>query len=287
MERLSYSQLNGYTGCGERYRLERVLRVPQRPAWALIGGSAFHETTENHDLREHGVDVPDANFVTVFNRKIDEAEEESGLDRSQFRASGRASKQWPDKENEAWWRAEGPTMLLRWINFRRNAPWDIWITPDGMPAVEIEFDLILGDDEIDIKGYIDRVMVDRDGSLIVLDIKTGSRKVTIPRQLGTYKQGILDKWPAVKHVQYGVYWDARTGTTGDTYPLNAYDMGRLEYQYRALSEARRTGLYLPNPSSMCVSCSVNEHCYEYSPEALGHTRPPWVSADDWQEMGGE
>src|SRR5665647_2281373 len=159
MERLSYSQLNGYTGCGERYRLERILRVPQRPAWALVGGSAFHEATERYDLREHGVDVPDPYFATVFDRKIAETEEESGLDRSQFRASGRASKQWPDKENEAWWRAEGPTMFLRWINFRRNAPWDIWITPDGMPAVEIEFDLVLGDDEIDIKGYIDRVFV--------------------------------------------------------------------------------------------------------------------------------
>ena len=59
-------------------------------------------------------------------------------------------------------------------------------------------------------------------------------------------------------------------------------MDRLEYQYRALSEARRTGLYLPNPSSMCVSCSVNEHCYEYNPDALGAVRPPWISVDDWE-----
>lgn len=43
---LSPSQINTMLTCGEQYRLERVVRVPSRPMWAGIGGSAVHKVTE-------------------------------------------------------------------------------------------------------------------------------------------------------------------------------------------------------------------------------------------------
>lgn len=47
---LSPSQINGLLTCGEQYRLTRVVRVPERPMFAGIGGNTVHRLTELHDL---------------------------------------------------------------------------------------------------------------------------------------------------------------------------------------------------------------------------------------------
>lgn len=281
-ERLSYSQLNSFTSCAEQYRLERVIRVPRVPAWYFAGGTTVHTMTELHDLRELGVDVPERTFEEVFEEETAKAEEESGVDRKDFRAGGRASVKWPDKENADWWLAEGPAMVRRWITWRRaNTRWEVWITPGGVPAVELGFTLTIENGEAEVRGYVDRVFEDTDsGSLIVLDVKTGSRKQATPRQLGVYKQGIEDAFPG-KAVRFGTFWDARSGNTSEVYPLNEYSLRRLEWQYGALRHARQTGLYLPNPS-MCSSCGVRDFCYEVGGERAHEVRPPWVSIDEWE-----
>lgn len=46
---LSPSSINTLLTCGEQFRLERVVRVPQRPMWASIGGSTVHKVTEALD----------------------------------------------------------------------------------------------------------------------------------------------------------------------------------------------------------------------------------------------
>ena len=46
---MSPSQVNSLLTCGEQYRLERVVRVPQRPMFAGIGGSVVHKITEDLD----------------------------------------------------------------------------------------------------------------------------------------------------------------------------------------------------------------------------------------------
>lgn len=46
---LSYSQYNEYVGCGERYRLTRLVGVKEDPAYWFAGGSALHEATEAID----------------------------------------------------------------------------------------------------------------------------------------------------------------------------------------------------------------------------------------------
>ena len=43
---MSYSRMNSILTCGEQFRLQRKLKVPQREHWASIGGSAFHTAVE-------------------------------------------------------------------------------------------------------------------------------------------------------------------------------------------------------------------------------------------------
>lgn len=286
--KLSHSQLNGWTGCGQRHYLERVRQVPQVPAWNLIGGSAVHETTEWRDMNRHGVVLtsksPD--FEENFERLTVAAEEESGMSRDVFRASGRASKAYPEKEDARWWLDNGPAMCDRWDTFAATVPWDIWITPDGKPAVEIGFELPLdpdvnGEPRVMLRGYIDVVMVERaTGNLRVVDKKTGASKQFSPRQLGTYRVGLRHAYGVDALV--GSFWDARTGsaTTAD---LNEYTYERLEWHYQKLRMSKELGIYLPNPGPMCGSCAVNSHCFEYNPAVLAEVRPPWVSEEEWDQ----
>lgn len=53
MARLSYSQMETLLSCGEKYRLTKIVQVPEQPAWYLIGGSAVHTATETYDLAKH------------------------------------------------------------------------------------------------------------------------------------------------------------------------------------------------------------------------------------------
>lgn len=280
VEHLSHSQLTTWAGCGERYRLERVLKLPQLPGWALIGGSTLHEMTENYDKARLGVDIPQPSFDEIFDRRIEAEEEKSGIARSQFKASGRASKACPNKEDGDWWREHGPAMFNRWVVFTNSAPWDIWIDPNGNPAIEVKYELYLANGEVKVLGFIDRVMVDRQGRLIILDIKTGASKQATPRQLGTYRVGIEDKFPGEK-AHYGAFWDARSGTTTPPAALNEYTPERLEYQYAGLKKAKELGLYIANPGSLCGSCGVNRYCYEFLGEDANSVRPPWVTPEEW------
>lgn len=198
IDRLSHSQLNGWTGCGYRYHLERNLKVPQVPAWNLIGGSAVHETTEARDLARLGQSHfgKSTDFYENFDRLTAEAEDKHDMDRAEFRASGRSSKAYPEKENQTWWLDNGPSMVQRWDVFISQAPWDIWILPDGKPAVEIGFELPVDPDEngeprASVRGYIDRVVQDRDGNLIVLDIKGLAVDTPIPTPSGWSTMGDL------------------------------------------------------------------------------------------------
>lgn len=269
---LSHSQFNNYTTCGERYRLERVVRVPKRPGWSLIGGNTVHTLTEEHDLRLLGVDVPERTWGQVFEELTAKAEEESGFTRDEFTASGRASAKWPNKENPDWWAVEGPAMVRRWENFRRIVPWDLWVLPTGEPAIELEFNLTLLDGEVEIKGFIDRVFV-IDGHLAVVDLKSGSRPQPSPRQLGTYKLAVEAEHGV--DVPYGTFWDARSGSTAQVADLSRFTPARLEYQYKKLAEARERNLFLPNPSNMCNSCSVRDFCYELGGDRVGEISLPW------------
>ena len=50
---MSPSSINSLLTCGEQFRLEKVVRVPQRPMWAGVGGSTVHTCTELLDRDWH------------------------------------------------------------------------------------------------------------------------------------------------------------------------------------------------------------------------------------------
>lgn len=173
--------------------------------------------------------------------------------------SGRPSKDWPDGETVAWWDIHGPEMVTRWMTWRDATPWDIWVAPDGTPGIELEL-LVQLDGEW-FKCIIDRVMATAPGNErpIILDIKSGSRTPKNLLQLGGGAAALEAAYPGVR-VAGGCFWMARTGEATGVESLRRYTasyVGRLIRQHKMATAA---GIYLPNISDMCKSCSVGEFC---------------------------
>ena len=276
---LSYSQRSSFTRCGESYRLTKIFHVPEVPAWNLRGGSAVHKATELEDLAAHGVDVKVLTFEQALQAEIDEAVEKYGFPESEFRASGRKSNAWPDKENKAWWLHHGPVMVQRWRDFVRNVPWDLAEFPDAngelRPAVEVELDIEVSG--LTIKAYVDRVFRMRsDGTLVVVDLKSGNEP-DAPDQLGVYKLGLEQAFG--EPVRWGTFWMARTGSTTEVFDLSDFTHERLEWEYETFRFSRDTGLFLPNPGQICGYCSVRDYCYVQSGVHSDEVPRPW---EQWQ-----
>lgn len=246
---LSYSAMDAYLTCGERYRLERVVSVPQAPAWWFIGGSAFHTATELLDTGEVG-NVSDAwvrGWDEAYTHALKDVEDDTIV-----RAGGRATKEYPNRENKKWWQDKGPGMVQDYLDWRINTGWQL----TGPEAVEIPFEISI--DGTEIKGYIDRLYVDGNGQYVVVDLKTGSREPASPLQLATYRLGLAEAWDI--DVTIGGYYMARKGQVGTRYSLTHYTRDRLSAWYNRARTAIEQELFVPHVTSLCQTCSVAAHC---------------------------
>ena len=284
---LSYSQQKSMGSCGEQYRLERVLKVPSLPNFAMVGGSAFHAITEFHDKKMLGVPTTDRdgdalldNFADAFEAELASREEDTGYSREEFKATGRASKEWPDKKNIAWWLHNGPVFAAGWARWIEAMPLEIWITPEGKPAIELEVVTVVGPNER-TKGYIDRVLAEPGSNdpVYVVDLKTGDKE-SGSAQLGKYREDIRAKFGLV--VPKGFFWYAKEGQAGTTYNLNAYSARRDQWLYQQVGRRKRAGVFLPVIDRHCDWCGVRPYCIWQDGEKSGEIRPPWVPIDEWE-----
>lgn len=268
---LSYSQMSTYLRCGEQYRLERLLRAPQAPAWALVGGSAVHTATEEWDralLEGTVIDDHVALWAKHFTAQIEDTEAKSDVPKEEWRASGRRSKDWPDKETEAFWNHKGPEFVANWAAWRLNSPWEIWTAPDGRPAIEIDFTITVAG--VLVKGAIDRIMETPDGEILPVDIKSGGEPDDT-LQLGTYAKAMRDHMGV--NPSYGTYWMARTGSTTNTHPMGKFTDAYLAYMYGGARKGMEAGIFLPKVTRMCGSCPVRAACFAFNGANAGDYTP--------------
>lgn len=280
--RLSHSAVEDLVSCGEKYRLRRVEHVPRTPSWSMIGGSAVHVTTEIIDLTHLGIINPGVGmlkspreiFLAELEAKAVQEEILTDSSRSEWSASGRASRSWPNKEDEKWWKANGSDQVESWLNFQANSPWQIWTRPDGEPAIEVSLEWNIGD--VRVRGYIDRIMENTlTGALAIVDIKSGSRTPVSDVQLGIYRHGLLAKYGQAP--SFGFYFMTRQGGTSVPTDLTQFDDGRLEYMFDAAAKAIEQNIFIPHLSPMCPSCDVRTRCYAYEGHMANQVDRPFMS----------
>lgn len=277
---MSYSQVSTMLHCGEQYRLSRALHLPEAPAWALVGGSAVHQASEVYDFALLDGVVPDydptdpkALFAAAFDecvaKEVSKAPDEYA-DTATWKASGRASKAFPNKEDESFWRANGPTFVGNWINWRNNNSAEVWRDDEGKLAVELEATVEIAG--MPVKVYIDRVMKSSAG-LVIVDLKSGAQTPKDGLQLAVYKLAVFSEYGL--DVPWGQYWNARDGQASVAHDLSQYPQERLDYVFGGVRKMQEQNIFIPHVTNMCSSCGVRRFCRAYGGELSGEVEQAW------------
>lgn len=266
-EHASVSQVQLMGECGLKYWLRYRRGAPERPSWAMVGGSALHgciEEIENQPqtwqaaIAHH--EVPDL-WRQHFEAHIIQTKVKNPLFPIE---TWHASKS--GKEDRAWWDSDGPEMVHRYLEWRRAwvaTGWEI-VHDDKGPMVEHEFLLFTGGKPV--KGFIDSVWYHRERNLLaIIDAKSGASAPPDYFQPAVYARA-LRQMRDVSATILGGYWDARKGE------LTAPGLVELEVRHPAtevsfrlgmLEAMNNAGIYMPNTNSAyggCNSCSLKRSC---------------------------
>jgi hypothetical protein len=182
------------------------------------------------------------------------------------RAGGRPTKAMPNGEDYAWWMNNGPAYVQSWITWRQNNPsLHILTMEDGTPAIELDVrvDIEVGDELIQLKGFIDRVFVDANtGEVLIVDLKTG-KTTPAPMQLAFYRRALKAAYGI--DAPYGAYWMAREGSLSAIHNLAPYTDEMVDFWVAKTYAGIQSGIFLPHVTSMCRGCGVRTHCYVHNP----------------------
>lgn len=262
----SYSAFTTWVECGEKFRLQRVVGVNEDPGYYFAGGSAVHEATEvfDHYFEARLTEFPEAvayavkRFHESFERALDERPN------GNWRAAGRKTSAYPNGEDAAWWRTEGPKQVAGYADWRKGnqGTWDLWTTDAGTLAVELPVEPVFTGG-VQIKGYIDRVFT-ANGDLVVVDLKSGSREPSSPLQLAVYAVA-MEKQYGVRP-RWGAYYMTRKASMGVAHDLSHYTESMLAYQFRGFRKAVESGIFVPHVGMLCGGCGVRDACFAVNPD---------------------
>jgi DNA helicase-2/ATP-dependent DNA helicase PcrA len=236
---LSYGQVSDYTDCPARYRFGHLIRLPTAPSHHLVVGKALHAAVQAfHRSQMDGAPL---------SREALHAE----LERH-WQSTGFVTRAHEDAR-----RASARAALDRFWDEQQAAPAPVI-------GVEQEFTFRFGPDRV--RGRMDRVDRRPDGSVAVVDYKSGdvSDPVTAGRRARESLQLAI----------YALAWEAEHGAPPDDLALHFLESGevghslptpaRLEKargQIAAAAAGIRAGDFRANPGPMrCGSCPFRTIC---------------------------
>jgi hypothetical protein len=167
-----------------------------------------------------------------------------------------------------WWEDNGAEMVQAFIDwYEHNPDISIWVTPDGIPAIELGVETMFG--TVPVRMYIDLVL-QAGTALIVTDLKTSAKAPVSYRQLGIYASGLELKYGI--RPRYGTFFMNRgTGPKNGpkTHFLRPVDLGRPQYsvpyltaEFEAVERGIQAGVFPAKPGDGCRVCGVARACTE-------------------------
>lgn len=164
------------------------------------------------------------------------------------------------------WTDRGPGLVENYIRWYESSGAEVWVTPDGIPAVELPIEVMFGDTPV--RGYIDQVLWYQ-GCLVVVDVKTGSAMPDSRRQLGMYASMIERKY-GIRPLKGSYFMCRGVGKRGEAprfylsppEPLNGYEYSieHFTHEFDLLNQATEAGIFMANPGAQCTRCSVAYAC---------------------------
>lgn len=192
----------------------------------------------------------------AFLSQIAEVEAKSGTNPTDWRKGGRASKENPDKENKAWWDVNGKRMFFDFINAWQESGFEIWVSPEGVPGIEIGFNNNFG--TVPIKAFADAIVVDGN-EVAVVDFKTGSYTPESSMQLGVYAS-LMELQFGFRPTK-GYYYSARKAQFIQSPGLDRWTIPVLTDMFQKFDIGVKNDIFLPNIGMACSTCGVKEYCY--------------------------
>ncbi|QCX75700.1 PD-(D/E)XK nuclease superfamily protein [Streptomyces sp. YIM 121038] len=246
----SPSQAEQYLKCPEQYRLRRVVRVEPRPAAWSHQGSAFHSAIEAFELggRKSSAREVQEVFGREYSRLTKSAlNKEPNLDR--WMTAGPPGG--ADIENRY---RLGLKQTESYVQWSRGQGPRIWQGADGAPGVELDLaHEICG---VKVRGIIDQLIVEADGSARIRDLKTGSSRSKF--QLETY--AVLVRKALGVETNGGDWYMAKTGRLSRRVDLSHATEEAVGSAYAELDRGIKAGEFPARPGFHCRFCDVSHAC---------------------------
>jgi len=191
-----------------------------------------------------------------FIEEIANVEAKSGSNPTDWRTGGRVTKANPNKEDKVWWDVNGKQMFYDFINAWSESGFDIWVSPEGVPGIEIGFNNSFGD--VPIKAFADAVVMSGN-ELTVIDFKTGSYMPDSSLQLGVYAS-LMELQFGVRPTK-GYYYSARKAQFIESTGIERWTIPVLTEMFRQFNLGIENQIFLPNIGMSCGTCGVKEYCF--------------------------
>lgn len=197
-----------------------------------------------------------------FQSLIEQEITKSNVIPSEWRAGGRVSKAFPEKENDYWWSINGPRMVEDFITWWKGSNWSVYYGPTKTPHIEAQYNVMFGD--VSVRAIADLIAVTPDNELVVVDYKTGSYMPDTNMQLGLYA-ACMEITEGVRPSR-GYFYNARQAIMEDAGDLSRWSVPLFTELFQQFEKAIQEEIFLPNLGMMCKSCSVAKYCYAYGGE---------------------
>jgi putative RecB family exonuclease len=272
-QHISFSSRETLTRCARSWFLKYLAKAPQRPALWLAGGSAVHEVTEAYDrmaVKPPQVFDVQANWDILFNAQL-----------AKLRAKDPNEWNWNRSQSEPIevWNQMGPEFVQSYIDWRQRSPYEIWTTPDGVPAIELDVSGYLPGCPVEIKAYLDRVFRDPVfDQLIIVDLKTSKRPPKSADQFGVYAALLEAKYGV--RARLGAPFMNRKAALGAPYELAEYTADMVGAVFGEAWKQILSGKFDANLNE-CFICDVSAACAakngplaaQYDPASPGYAPP--------------
>jgi len=249
---LSPSKVSSFTSCPLAFRLTIIDRLPEPPSGPAVKGTLVHSALEgliwNHPPGERDRAAAQAELAAAWAALQDDPEF-VGLDLDEAAAEA--------------FRADAEVLVGNYFDVE---------DPDRVRAVGVEVGLETDVGEMRLRGIIDRLDLDDDGRLVVVDYKTGrapSEGFERGKMAGVHTyallcERVLGQAPAEVRLLY--LRDRLTITAVPSEQSIRGQRQRTAAVWQAIERACLKDDFRPRPSGLCRFCHFQSVCPAYGGE---------------------
>lgn len=261
--RFSFSQLQQYSGCSEKYRImvmeeERPQRQPA--AW-LVHGNALHNSVAEWHMTGMKRDLQTL-YQEAYEKEL-ELQVEKQPNMALWNLTPRVKSVDQDLKLR---KAAGFDQIQAYEIDYAKGEWVMAEDGDDM-LCEISFEIKFGIHNV--RGFLDQVRYyPKTDTHKVIDLKTGAAAGTDPRQLGLYGEAMKQLYGL--DIKWGQFWYSKLdsvpksgdklGRYSDNYLLNTFDAKYWLEEYTMMRKGIDNGVFLPSPGDNCRTCDALTLC---------------------------